>query len=252
MGKPKAPDPAATAAAQAASNRDTAITQFGLNAVNQVNPYGSVNYEQIGTWEDGTPRYQQTTSFSPDQQKLYDQSMDAQQSLAGLAAQQSSFLKDYMAKPFEFTNDDASQWAYDLASPRILQQQAQTESQLRNTLASKGIREGTQAWDSEMARMTNANTDQLNQLALTGRGQAFNEAMAMRNQPINEIGALLSNSQVSNPAAASGATPQTAVAGTDVAGIYNNAYQNKLNAAQGMWGGIGGLFGTAVSGGLFR
>lgn len=38
---PPAPDPAATAAAQAAANRDTALTQAGINRVNQVTPTGS-------------------------------------------------------------------------------------------------------------------------------------------------------------------------------------------------------------------
>lgn len=248
MGKsqPAAPDPVATANAQAAMNRETAITQFGLNAVNQVNPTGTVTYDQIGTWEDGTPRFQQTTSYTPEQQAIFDSSQAAMGNLAGLASEQSAFLQDYLNTPFEFTNDDAAQWAYDLASPRILQQQGQNEDALRTTLANKGIREGSAAWDAEMARMTNANTDQLNQLALTGRSQAFSEAMAARNQPINEITALLSGSQVSNPAAMSSATPQTGVAGVDYAGIVNQNYQNRVNATNQANSAMGGLFGSVL------
>lgn len=264
MGKsaPKAPDPKETAAGQAAANRSTAITQQQLNMVNQVNPWGSVGYEQTGTakhfdeltgkWVE-TPTYTQTTSLSPEQQAIFDQSQAAELNLAGLAAEQSSKLKEYLNSPFEFTNSDAEQWAYDLASPRILQQQSQNEEQLRSVLANKGLREGSAAWNSEMQRLTNANTDQLNQLALTGRGQAFSEALAQRNQPINEITALLSGSQVSNPAQMSGPTPQTSVGGINYGEMVNQKYNADMQAYQSKTGGIGGLFGLGgqLLGGMF-
>lgn len=259
MGKPKAPDPARTAAAQSGMNRDTAITQMQLNGVNQVNPWGTVSNQQTGSnsFVDSsgktvnTPQFTQTTTLSPDQQKIFDATQGTQGNLANLANSQSSFLQDYMAKPFSFENSDAEQWAYDLASPRLLQQQGQADAQLRTSLANKGIGEGSAAWNAEMGRVTNANTDQMNQLALTGRSQAFSEAMAGRNQPINEITALMSGSQVSNPATMGAQAPQAQVAGVDYAGLVNENYKQKLASSQGAWGGIGGLFGTALSGGLF-
>src|SRR3546814_18078639 len=85
---------------------------------------------------------------------------------------QSGFLQDYLAKPFEFDNQDAANWSYDLASQRILPQQQQNEDALRSRLVNSGIRPGTEAWDREMPRLTNANNDQLTPLALPGRGQA--------------------------------------------------------------------------------
>lgn len=257
MKTPKAPDPVETAQAQAGMNRDTAITQQQLNMTDQYNPWGSVTYEQTGTtgfvdsqgnWVE-TPQYAQTTELTPEQQAIFDQTQGAQTNLAGLANEQSAFLRDYLNEPFEFSNTDAEQWAYDLASPRILEQQGQNDATLRATLANKGIREGSAAWDAEMARMTNANTDQLNQLALTGRGQAFSEAMATRNAPINEISALLSGSQIANPAQMSGATPQTGVGGVDYTGLVNQQYQADVANSQNM---AGGLFGLASAGiGLF-
>jgi len=254
MKTPKAPDPYKTASAQAGMNRDTAITQMQLNGVNQVNPWGSVNYQQTGqnsfTDSQGnvvsTPQFTQTTTYSPEQQAIFDATQGAQGNLAQLAESQSGFLRDYVAKPFEFNNSDAEQWAYDLASPRLLQQQGQNEAQMRTVLANKGIREGSAAWNAEMGRMTNANTDQLNQLALTGRGQAFSEALARRNQPINEITALMSGSQVSNPAQMGGATPQAGVGGVDYTGLVNQKYQADLSKSQAAMGGLFGL----VSAGL--
>lgn len=49
---PPAPDPVKTATAQGAVNRDTAITQYLLNATDQVTPFGSLTYEPIGNWAD--------------------------------------------------------------------------------------------------------------------------------------------------------------------------------------------------------
>lgn len=257
MNTPEAPDPYETASAQGGMNRDTAITQMQLNGVNQVNPWGSVNYQQTGqnsfTDSQGnvvsTPQFTQTTTLSPEQQAIFTATQGAQGNLADLAQSQSGFLKDYMAKPFEFNNSDAEKWAYDLASPRLLQQQGQNDAQLRTVLANKGIREGSAAWNAEMGRMTNANTDQMNQLALTGRSQAFSEALAGRNQPINEITALMSGSQVSNPAQMGGATPQAGVGGVDYTGLVNQKYQADLAQSQAA---MGGLFGLASAGvGMF-
>lgn len=251
MGKqaPKAPDPWETAKAQGQMNRETAITQFGLNAYTQNNPWGSVDWQQTGTWADGTPKFTQTTTLSPEQQATFESGQQAEQNLAGLAADQSARMREYLQEPFEYTNRDAETWAYDLASPRILQQQAQNEAAIRTTLANKGIREGSAAWNSEMARMTNANTDQLNQLALTGRQQGFSEALAQRNQPINEISALLSGSQVANPAQMSAPGPQTGVAGVDYTGLVNQKYQADVQSHQARMGGLFGL-GSALIGAL--
>lgn len=49
MKAPSAPDPLATATSQSQMNRDTAMTNFLMNAVNQVTPYGSLTYKQTGS-----------------------------------------------------------------------------------------------------------------------------------------------------------------------------------------------------------
>lgn len=258
MKTPKAPDPMATAAAQSGMNRDAAVSQQMINMVSQNNPWGSVTYSPDGSssYVDSTgktvsvPRYTQTTTLTPEQQAIFDKSQEAQTNLAGLASDQSSMLQGYLNEPFEFDNQDAADWSYDLASSRILPQQERNETALRSQLINSGLRPGTAAWNSEMQRLTMANTDQLNQLALTGRGQAFSEALAQRNQPINEITALMSGSQVSNPAQMSGATPQASVAGVDYAGLVNQNYQNQLNASQAGMGGLFGLAGTLGSAAL--
>lgn len=82
------------------------------------------------------------------------------------------------------------------------------------------------------------------------RQNYLNEQYALRNQPINEISALLSGSQVSNPQFVNTSMPS--IATTDTAGIINQNYQNQLGAWQqqnAMAGNImGGLFGLGAAG----
>lgn len=257
MGKkaPKAPDPAQTAAAQGAWNSFTAQQQQLLNQTGQVSPWGSLEYKQTGTTTiidpNGKPIEVPTstayTTLSPQQQAIYDQTQAAELNLANIANEQSGRIGELLNNPFEFNNSDAEQWAYDLASPRILQQQQKNEGALRSQLIASGIRPGTAQWDSEMARLTNANTDQLNQLALTGRSQAFNEALAVRQTPLNEIIGLMSGTQIQNPNATFAQTPQSQIAGVDYAGLVNNKYQSELAQYNAKTGALGGLFGGIAS-----
>lgn len=250
MSSPKPPDPVKTANAQAGLNRDTAITEAQLGMVNQITPDGSLIYNQTGTnsFIDSkgnvvkTPAYTATQTLSPQQQAIKAQTDAASLNLGTLANQQSAAIKDQLSKPFEFNNSDAEQWAYDLASPRILQQQGKNESALRSQLIASGIRPGTAAWDSEMSRLTNANTDQLNQLALTGRSQAYQEALTEYNNPLNAINALMSGSQIQSPNFVN--TPAPNVAGVDYTGLVNNQYQAQVSNQNAM---MGGLFGLAAA-----
>lgn len=261
---PQAPDPYATAQAQSQFNTNTAITQQLLNMVGQNTPYGSVSYDQTGTTSfvgaDGKtyslPSFTQNTKYTPEGQAILDQTIGAQTNLAETANAQSEAVKGQLSDPFSFTNQDAADWAYDLAQTRIAPQQQQAQQALDQQLYNKGIRPGTEAWDREQARAAQARNDQNNQLALTGRTQAFQEALTTRNQPLNELNALLSGSQLQNPTAGATATPQTSVGGVDYSGLVQQNYQNQLQSSGGMLGGLFGLAGSlgsgALTGGLFK
>lgn len=246
---PKYPDPMETAAAQSGMNRDTAITQMQLNSGTQVNPWGTTTTQQTGSqgftdsqgkWVE-TPTFTTTQTLTPEQQAIFDKTQAAQGNLAGIAQEQSGKLGQYLNDPFTFDNHDAENWAYDLASQRILPQQQQNETDLRTKLINSGIRPGTQAWNSEMGRLTDANTDQLNQLALTGRQQGFSEALAKRNQPLNELIGLMSGTQVQNPAAMNAQAPSAGVAGVDYAGLVDKKYQADVAQSNAAMGGLFGL-----------
>jgi hypothetical protein len=258
VSSPRPPDPVQTAQAQAGVNLSTAVTQQNLNMVDQVNPWGSVDYDQtgntrfrdsFGNWVE-VPRFTQTTTFTPEQQAIFDASQSAQGNLANIASEQSERVGTALSDPFQFNNQDAADWAYDLGASRLDPRFAREEEALRTRLTNQGIREGSQAWNNAMGRSAEGENDAYNQLMLQGRGQAFSEALATRNQPLNELTALLSGSQVSNPASMSSATPQTGVGGVDYAGMVQDNYQSRLQSHNAMLGGLFGLAGAAGQGAM--
>lgn len=243
---PKAPDPMETANAQSGMNRDTALTQQAINMVNQVTPDGSLTYNRTGsssfTNSNGdtvsTPTYTATTSLSPQQQAIKDQTDKASLNLGTIANERSNFLKDYLAQPFD-VNADTEKKLYDLGASRLDPRFEQQRDQLSTRLISSGIRPGTAAYDQQMAQFGQTQNDAYNQLALTGRQQAFNEATYERAQPLNEISALLSGSQVQQPSFVN--TPSANVGGVDYTGLVNNKYNADVQQSNSAMGGLFGL-----------
>jgi len=251
VGKPSAPaaqDPVKTANAQTASNRETAITQTGLNAMNQYGPQGSVTYSQNGAWSDGTPKFSQTTSLSPGQQAIFDTGLKTQQNLAKTAQTQSGRLDTLLSTPFTLDNDAVEGRINELASKRLDPQLQQRREAEIARLANQGIKGGT-AYDRAMTLVNQGENDARNSLLLNGRNQAVQEALLARNQPLNEIAALASGSQIAMPQFAG--TPQTGVGGTDVGGITANAAnaaQSQYKTDLGQWNSTaGGLFGLGAN-----
>lgn len=244
---PTPPDPAATAAAQTASNKQTAIAQAELNNYNKIGPDGSLTYKQTGTNADGTPQFTQTTSLSQPNQDIYNTDQTTKQNIANIGATQSAKIGDLLGTPFSVDNAIADKIT-SLGSQRLDPQFARSEDALRTQLANQGIQPGSEAWNAEMTQFQQGKNDAYNQLYLQGDQQAEQESLANRNQPINEISALLSGSQVATPTFA--ANPQTSVAGTDVAGITQNAYATQAGQSNAQMGGLFGLAGTIGSAAL--
>lgn len=227
---PKAPDPKETAAAQAAMNKETAVAQYGLNATNQKTPYGALTYKQIGTWEDGTPRFEAEQTLSDEQKAIFDLTNQTKSNLGKIGVEQSGRVGELLNTPFSLDNDKTEARINELASKRLdpmLQRQRQN---LMSDLANRGITEGSEAWNNAMNTVGQQENDARNSLLLSGRGQAVQEAMTERNQPLNEIIALLSGSQIQAPNFVG--TPQPGVAGVDYGGMVNAAHQSDMMAWQ--------------------
>lgn len=191
---PAAPDPVATANAQAGVNRDAAITQANLNRINQVTPQGSLTYSQSGTNADGTPQYTQTQTYSADEQKKYDQANQIALSLGGLAGSNIGRVADTQSKAFTYdgmtpltskvgtsgiqsdldyskltalpgTSDfgaEAQRMAdsvYSQAASRLDPQWQQNDNDVKAQLAAQGISENSDAYRRAYDNLSRAKND---------------------------------------------------------------------------------------------
>jgi len=217
MDAPEAPDPMKTAQAQAQMNRETAITQYGLNATNQKTPWGALNYSQIGKWEDGTPRYQAEQTLNPQIQGIVDNALGI------------------MQQPIDFSNDEVEGRLMELGRQRLDPLMAQRRGSTEQDLFNRGVRPGSEAYDRAMRGVGQDENDAYTQLMLQGRGQALNEMQMARNLPLNEAIALMTGGQ-------SGYinTPGAQVAPVDYTGLVNQQYQSEVANSQA---GMSGLFG---------
>jgi hypothetical protein len=256
---PAPPDPVATAQAQTGMNIDTAIAQQLVNQTDQVTPDGSLSYTPNGFSEyvDSSgrtiriPRYTANQRLSTAQQGIYDTNTQTEQNLATLGRDQSGRLNTLMSEPVNLNNEATEARLFDLGTRRLNPEFERDEAALRTRLINSGIREGSAAYNAEMGRFDQRRNDAVNQLLLQGRGQAVQETLTERNQPLNEITALMSGSQVSMPNFVT--TPQSGVAGTDYAGMVRgnyeaqqNQYNQRLASRNAMMGGLFGLAGAGV------
>lgn len=99
---PPAPDPYKTAEAQTQMNRETAIAQANLSRINQYTPYGNLTYNITGYNTDGTPRYEQHMTLSPEQQAQLDQQNQIALQLGGVATGQIDRVNQAINSPFNF------------------------------------------------------------------------------------------------------------------------------------------------------
>ncbi len=245
---PPVPPAAPIIADQTAANRNTAITQYGLNATNQVTPQGSMSYNQIGTWSDGTPRFESTTQLSPEQQNLYNQYTANQRQLGQVGGEQLGRVSGILNTPFDLNSSINTQQS-DIARKLLDPMWNQRENMLGTKLANQGIPQGSEAYTNAERDFGMQRDNAYNSALLSGRAQSAQEALTQRNQPLNEIGALLSGSQVSMPNW--NQTPQVNVQPTDVAGINQQNFANQqqnYGIQQGAQNAmLGGLFGLAAA-----
>lgn len=282
MGKksqPSAPDPAATAAAQGAANKEAVQESAKDTQINQVSPYGSLTY----TGEVGSPDRTATTTLSPEQQKIYDQ----QNSVAtGLGDVAKGLVGQVPTSPLNFDNipgipqnydqlrTDSSNRVYNDLTQNMQRDYDRSEETLRSKLAAQGLSANDEAYKREIQNFQeNKNTAQNNAAATAyqyGQGEANNaynqasqtrnqdisETLQLRDQPINELSAIIQGTpalQSTNPNSSLVNTGQYTQSPVNVAGINDAAYQNQLSASGqrasklgGTAGNLAGLAGAAI------
>lgn len=220
------PDPMKTAQAQTQMNKDTAIAQQNLNMVDQTGPLGSTTYKQIGTNPDGTPKFGQTTALNGQAQSVVDNTLGT------------------LSQPFSMDTNSIESHLMDLSRQRIDPMLEQRRASTEQSLMNRGVKPGTEAYRRAMEAVTQGENDQWNQLALGGRNQAISELLQRRNQPLNEMNAMLSGNQINAP------TPQAGVAPTDYSSLVGQKYAADSQAYGDTWNAIGNI-GKTVGGWMF-
>jgi hypothetical protein len=219
---PSTPDYAGAAQAQGAANVDAAVASSNLNNPNVITPYGSQTYTPGAT---STDRPTLTQTMSPGQQQLYDQGLNTQMQLGSLGQQGTQALQGVVGKPVSFDSapqagsyDDTRKRVMDAYMGRADEDYGKQTDQTNSDLVAAGIRPGSKAYADRMQMIERSHNDARNQAEIAGgnaasqaygmdadrRKQAITEYLAQRQVPLNEITALLSGSQVTNPFSAPG------------------------------------------------
>lgn len=259
MGKsaPKPTPPKETSAAQTGTSVSTAIANAFLQNMDETGPDGSKTFKQTGdyTFTDPytnktytIPRFTVNQTLSPQQQAIKGQQDRASLNLATLGADLSKSLGGQLTDNFKIDNATTEKRLFDLGRKRLDPMFAENDEALRSRLANQGIKVGSEAYRREMRSLGQQKNDAYTQLLLNARGQATQELLAEDNQRINQISALLSGGQVSQPQFLTGSGVK-GITPTDNGAIIANNDRARMNSwAQGqaatgsLLSGLGGLF----------
>jgi hypothetical protein len=222
------------------------------------------------------PRYQSQVQYSPDQQRLLAQQTGTEYNLGNLALGQSSRLGGLLGH--EMDTSSLTPWANyrrdESATDRPAVEKAlmsrwnedtaQKNAQQDVNYSLRGLNPGSQGYGDVQQSRDRARTDAVNQAYLQSgnearaqqeaynaatsnmnnlRGAQFQETTALRNQPINEIMALLGGSGVTTPTFQPFAAPST-----QPVNVAQNIYDNYNTQAQQAAANRQGLFGLAGAG----
>lgn len=267
---PPTPNYEAAAQAQGAANLDAARAQGRINNPNVISPTGT----QTVTWDGDTPTLTQT--YSPQEQALYDANSQTRLLLSQLGGKGAGALGDVIGKNLDLSGapqapgsaDEVRNSVINAMMSRSNKDLADQEQSTRSNLIAAGIPVTSEAFGKEMDRIDRARNDARNTAELAGgqeaqrqfgmgtdaRKNAIAEILAQRQTPLNEITALMSGSQVSNPFSMPGYAQNTNVAAAPVfAGaqaqgqadmnIYNQQVAGNNAAMSGLFG-----IGSALAG----
>jgi hypothetical protein len=264
-GAPPPPDYSAAARETASGNLDAARAATAANRVNQVTPYGNLDYAITGEDPYGNPTWTATQSLSPEQQQLLDYQNQTSAGLGKLAGQGLGYVEEMLQTPFNTaalpsTGFNPSQTYQDAYMQRLAPQLQQGREQLQQQLANKGIDIGSAAYDRAMMQQGQRENDLLAAATTQGFGvgqqarqSALQEQAYLRNEPLNTLSAVRTGSQVTGPQFVNSAQ-QATTSGPDLLGaaqMTNNAQMGAYNAQQaGQNSMTSGLMGLAGAGAM--
>ena len=260
---PAAPDYTSAANATAAGNLDAARAATAANRVNQVTPYGNLNYSINGSDPYGNPTWTATTSLSDVGQQLLNNQNNASLGLGSAINSQLGNVQNTMSQPFNpnlpQVGINAGQNYQDAYMQRLAPQIGQQRELLNNQLSNQGIPVGSDAWNKAQMNQGQKENDLYAAATTQGFGtglqanqQAYNQALTNYNMPLNTLSALRTGAQVQNPTFVNSAN-QATTAGPDLLGAASSQYNaalggaNMQNAAQAnLNSGLMGLAGAGI------
>lgn len=257
---PAAPDYTGAAQATAAGNLEAAKYATAANRVNQYTPYGSLTYQQIQdpNYSPGDPRSNNTwrsdVNLSPTGEQLLGYANNAALGLGQQTGQALDRVNQGLSQPFDQSSvGDVADQSYAAQTARLDPQWQQRQGMEENKLANQGLVPGGKAYDNAMRVFGEGRNDaysQARQNAIATMPQTYQLAQALRSQPLNELNALRTGSQVQNPTFTPVPQQQT-TAGPNYLGAAQAQYGGQLDQYNAGVGGnnalMGGLFSLAGS-----
>jgi hypothetical protein len=253
---PTPPNPNATSDAQAKYNLQAAQAQNKNNSYNQETSYGGVTYVADPNSPSG---YTIKSALSAPQQQLLDTRQGTQQ-IAGQTAQdlmrntsgmysQAPDLNGASGAVASKLND----WSARYLQPIYNQQSSNLEAQLRN----QGLTPGSEAYNNAKNLLARNQGDTTNQYLQQNQGQAFQQALASYQAPLQTIAGLYGAAAPANLNPTLQSAPQAQIQPPNYSGAVNNNYtqqmqnyeQNNANMGKLLVAGAG-LAAAPFTGGL--
>jgi hypothetical protein len=269
----------ATAAAQTGANIGSAEANDIMNMVNQVGPYGGLNYTQRGTQTVKTPfgsydipQFTATQYYTPVGQKElgYQEATGLNIGEAGtaLSGQIARTLSNPIQLPStpDMTNEAIDRQLYSEYAPMMNYQLNNQRAQLESQLQAQGATPGSSAYNNAMTLFNQNAQEAWNKMYMAGRSEATQEmqqnyqnrleqAKYAYNQPLQTVATLMGGGAPQGQSYVQ--TPSVNIAPANYEQDVNQAYQDEMAAYKeqvanqsSMMGGLFGTAGSILTGGL--
>jgi len=237
MGKssspPPAPDYAGAAQATASGNLEATRAATEANRINQYTPYGSLTYSRDPNAATPDSGWSQNINLNETGQKLLDYQNNAAIGLGEQTGQALNRVGQSLSQPFDYSSvGDVQNAAQGAITSRLDPMWNQREQATNTQLINQGLRPGTEAYSNAMRDFNSGRNDAYQQAILAGINtmpQTYQMAQALRSQPLNELNALRTGSQVTNPTFNQVPQQQT-TAGANMLGAAQAQGQSDMNA----------------------
>ena len=238
---PAVPDYASLAEQTAANNLKAAQTATAANRVNQITPYGSLNYTQTGEDKYGNPMWTATQSIAPELQGL------TNKVFGGLESQ---YGQNFTGGNLPSYGIDPGQTYSDAIMKRLQPQMQMEQKQFDAQMANQGIPVGSEAYTNAARVFQQGQNDKMTSAITGGIGvglqanqQQYGQNLTNYQLPLNVANQVKGLTTPGYVNSAQQATPAGAdLFGAGMAGY--NAQMGQYNANQaGQQNTMGGLFG---------